>query len=58
VDSQILFSAAHDRLDRRARVAKRVAIGELLAPIRLGRADWLLNLNRAFLLNDRGARSF
>ena len=27
MDSQILFSAAHDRLDRRARLAKRVATG-------------------------------
>jgi hypothetical protein len=57
VDSQILFSAAHDRLDRRLAWPREWRLG-LLAPIRLGRADWLLNLNRAFLLNDRGARSF
>ena len=57
MDSQILFSAAHDRLDRRLAWPREWRLG-LLAPIRLGRADWLLNLNRAFLLNDRGARSF
>ena len=56
--ASFMLSAAHDRLDRRARVGKRVAIGELLAPIRLGPADWLLNLNRAFLLNEPGGRSF